>query len=127
MYLPPSRSHAPFAQYQGQSKTRGDAAERQSAIGMVIDLAGCSFDASLRPVPGRKQTLAPPNAGTRMNDCLRKIRCSECFGAEVPAYFAFRFFSCLAAFFSFIVLAGFFFSDFFESIPLLMSLPRSWS
>lgn len=47
------------------------------------------------------------------------------FGAEVPAYFAFRFFSCLAAFFSFIVFAGFFLSDFFESIPLLMSLPPS--
>ena len=50
---------------------------------------------------------------------------SRCLGAEGPAYFAFRFFSCLAAFFSFIVLVGFFLSDFFESIPLLMSLPRS--
>lgn len=69
-----------------------------------------------RSAVARKQTLAPSNAGARMY-----------FGAEVPAYFVFRFFSCFAAFFSFIVLAGFFFSDFFESIPLLISLPRSWS
>jgi hypothetical protein len=36
-----------------------------------------------------------------------------------PAYLLF-FFSCLAARFSFMVLAGFFFSLFFESMPLLM-------
>jgi hypothetical protein len=39
----------------------------------------------------------------------------------VRCYFEF-FFSCLAAFFSFIVLAGFFLSLFFESMPLLMML-----
>jgi len=39
--------------------------------------------------------------------------------AKVLAYLFF-FFSCLAARFSFIVLAGFFFSFFFESMPLLM-------
>src|SRR6185437_4515054 len=37
----------------------------------------------------------------------------------LPPYLLF-FFSCLAARFSFIVLAGFFFSLFFESMPLLM-------
>ena len=38
------------------------------------------------------------------------------------AYLLARFFSSLAAFFSFMVLAGFFLSLFFESIPLLMSI-----
>jgi hypothetical protein len=42
-----------------------------------------------------------------------------------PDYWFF-FFSCLAARFSFIVLAGFFFSVFFESMPLLMSCSAMW-
>jgi hypothetical protein len=41
-------------------------------------------------------------------------------------YLLFFFFSCLAAFFSFMVLAGFFLSLFFESKPLLMSLSAVW-
>jgi hypothetical protein len=40
---------------------------------------------------------------------------------EQKAYFDF-FFSCFAAFFSFIVFSGFFLSLFFESRPLLMLL-----
>jgi hypothetical protein len=39
---------------------------------------------------------------------------------HAEADYLFFFFSCLAAFFSFMVLAGFFFSLFFESRPLLM-------
>ncbi|MEO9091347.1 MAG: hypothetical protein ABI247_13555, partial [Rhodanobacter sp.] len=41
--------------------------------------------------------------------------------SESRGYLAF-FFSCLAAFFSFMVFSGFFFSLFFESMPLLMLL-----
>ena len=37
------------------------------------------------------------------------------------------FFSCLAARFSFKVLVGFFFSSFFESMPLLMLLSAMWT
>jgi hypothetical protein len=47
-------------------------------------------------------------------------------GRAVRADYLFFFFSCLAAFFSFIVLAGFFFSLFFESRPLLMLLSVRW-
>jgi hypothetical protein len=41
--------------------------------------------------------------------------------SQSRGYLAF-FFSCLAAFFSFMVFSGFFFSLFFESMPLLMLL-----
>lgn len=48
-------------------------------------------------------------------------------GRAAQADYLFFFFSCLAAFFSFIVLAGFFFSLFFESRPLLMLLSVRWT
>jgi hypothetical protein len=53
-------------------------------------------------------------------DCPRACRLEA-----GPNYWLF-FFSCLAALFSFMVLAGFFFSVFFESMPLLMSCSAMW-
>jgi hypothetical protein len=58
---------------------------------------------------------------------IKKIRARrKYFTVDRSAYLAFRFFSSLAAFFSFMVLAGFFLSLFFESIPLLIFPTPSW-
>lgn len=70
--------------------------------------------------------LQCPDVGT--SEPWHRENCDHSMGVAVErsTYLAFRFFSSLAAFFSFMVLAGFFLSLFFESIPLLISSPPSW-
>jgi len=86
----------------------------------------CSIAASLslrcQRIQRNDASASADDAGATLNADPAALRSTR---ANRRGYWLF-FFSCLAARFSFRVLLGFFFSFFFESIPLLMSFSAMW-